>query len=50
MTLTCPPNRDPRFRWDNYPEIFFKKFDQESVSDEFAKAFVKEHQEALNED
>jgi integrase len=30
-------------------EIYLKKFDQESVSAEFAKAFVKEHQEAINE-
>ena len=30
-------------------ELYLKKFDQESVSNEFAKAFVKEHQEALNE-
>ena len=30
-------------------EIYLKKFDQGSVSDEFARAFVKEHQETMNE-
>jgi integrase len=30
-------------------EIYLKKFDQESVSDEFARAFVKAHQEVFNE-
>ena len=31
-------------------EIYLKKFDHESVSAEFARAFVKQHQETMNED
>jgi integrase len=31
-------------------EIYLKKFDHESVSAEFARAFVKEHEETMNAD